>query len=85
MEQAAVFRPPTAHGPAGYRLPVPGDRPIRVELTANSIGVISKNDQLLLRSRRTIECAEEIADQLAAHRLVLEADALRKEAQKWRW
>lgn len=70
---------------ATYKLPVPGERPISVELTARRIYVVSRNGARILDCRRTIECAEEIADQLAAQHLLLEAEALRKEAARWRW
>ncbi len=69
----------------GYVLKVAGDRPVRIELTGTNIGVISKNDVLLLRGRRTVENAEAIADLLSSQRLVLEAEALRKESRKWKW
>ena len=98
MLEAAVFSPETLSalrgamsrgavpsGDGGRVLKVSGDRPIRIELTARHIGVISKNDVLLCRTRRTIECAEELADLLSGQRLILEAEALRKEAARWRW
>ena len=68
-----------------YTLPVAGDRPVRVSLTARRIYVTADNGGLLLDCQRTVECAEEIADQLSAQRLVAEAEALRKEAARWRW
>lgn len=69
----------------GYKLPIPGNRPIVVELTARRIRVYGSGGGRLLDCRRTIECAEEVADQLSAQHLVLEANALRNESRRWSW
>jgi hypothetical protein len=73
--------PPNAHV-----LRVPGDRAVRVEFTDREIFVTAaKNGAVIARVRRTIEWAEAIADTLSAARLVHEAEALRRECQRWRW
>lgn len=79
----AVFQQAT--GAPGYRLPVAGKRPIRIEFSRRSIGVLSNNDRVLFVTPRTIECAEALADQLSAAHLKLEAEALRAEAKRWKW
>jgi len=80
FEQMAPAIPENA-----YRLPVPGERPVTVLLTARRIYVESRNGAKLLDCQRTVECAQHVADRLAEQRLCLEADALRKEAARWRW
>ena len=67
-------------------LPVKGkDRPVRIELTAREIFVMPRTGPPLFQCRRTVECAAEIADALAAQRCTLEAEALRLEATRWKW
>jgi hypothetical protein len=78
----ATFRVPDA---PGYVLYAGKDRPVRIELTDAMIRLFPRTGPMLFECRRTIECAEQLADLLSLQRCVLEADALRRESQRWKW